>query len=126
MSSLWTLEKLWHKWGSSLCRRSTVGVQRAMNSGWSVTRGEEENEGGWCNDWKLPLTNMEQQLPCCSLKALEVCIRHTKLLSAGGQQAGQHAGAGLLSSYFKMSLHFVFIVYILVCKNKTITNFIVV
>lgn len=81
MSSLWTLEKLRQR-GLSLCSRSTVGVQRATNRGWSAKR---DNEGGWGNDRKLPSTNMEQQPPCCSLKALEVCRQHTKLLCAEGQ-----------------------------------------
>lgn len=75
MSSLWTLEKPPREWEAWLCSRSAVGVQSATNRGWGKER-------------KLPSTNMEQQPPCCSLKALEVCRRHTKLISAEGHNTG--------------------------------------
>lgn len=80
ISSLWTLLKLWQRSKSELRRRLTVGVQRATNRGWLVGQTEEvDRDRG--KDWKLPVTIMEQQLPCCSLKALEVCMQHIKLLS---------------------------------------------
>lgn len=73
--------KLRQKLESELGRQLTVGVQRATNRGWLAGRSEEEKGPGRGKAWKLPLTSMEQQLPCCSLKALEVCMQHIKLLS---------------------------------------------
>lgn len=53
--------------------------------GWSGRGSEEEEEErrhGRGKYWNLPLTIMEPQLPsCCCLKALDVRMQHTKLLS---------------------------------------------
>lgn len=81
MSSVWVLVKLWQKRASELLQRFAVGVHRATNRGPSVGRAGDKDGA-----WNLPLTNMEQQLPCCSLKALEVCMQHMKLLSKERQR----------------------------------------
>lgn len=81
MSSLWTLLNLWQNWELLSFSRFTVGVQRATNRGSLAGRVEEVDEPGWGKNWKLPWTSTEQQLPFWSLKALEVCIEQTKLLS---------------------------------------------
>lgn len=81
MSSWWALLKLWQRCCSLLLRRSTVGVHSATKSSPGTDEAAEVEGHGWGKEWKVPLTSTEQQLPCCCLKALEVCMQQTKLLS---------------------------------------------